>query len=246
VLLDGRGPAQRRLSQLELGSDLGVGARQVRRYLDELELAGLVIRTRGGRGNCALYELVPSPVIGEVSSRDDRTSTTALERTSHEDHSEAMSAHNPLERSDINGHLTGHLTGHPRAGAFPAVEVQEQYNPPPVVPLPVDRESTTQGVVAWFVDSWREAGLSGPSKRFIGQSAREIKTLLESGFTTEDVQGGLLRMVERGVMQPRLLDGFVMEAQARSRKVSGNVDKPAARRYGRGMTAGEVLRSVHP
>ena len=236
-LLAAQEPDARKLSQLELGSELGVGPRQVRRYLDELEEAGLVIRIRGGRGNCSSYELVPCPVIGEESSPDERT----YERTSHEEHTEAMSGHNPATTEDI----TGHLTGHPRARAFLAGDLEQHPSPPGVppvpIPLPVDKQATTQGVLAWFIDSWRDAGFDGPTARFKGHLSTRIKALLDEGIAVESVQAGLVRMVERRVMQPSLLDGFVMEAQAATRRV----DKPAGRRYGRGMTAADVLRQAH-
>lgn len=238
ALLEDQEPGARRLSQLELGSDLGVGPRQVRRYLDELEEAGLVIRIRGGRGNCGRYELVPSPLIGEDPSPDKRTD----DRTSREDHTEAMSAQNSVTTVS----MTGHLTGHPRARAIPAGSLRDIESSPPGSPplqLPVDQVGRTDTVVAWFIDSWRSAGLDGPSRRFIGHLAKETKTLLDEGFAIEALQSGMTRMVERGVMQPSLLHGFVMEAQALSRRV--HVDKPQSRRYGRGMTAAEVLRQAH-
>lgn len=107
--------------------------------------------------------------------------------------------------------------------------------------LAVDQTSRTDSIVAWFIDSWRGAGLDGPTRRFIGHLAKETKILLDEGFGVDALQAGMARMVERGVMQPSLLHGFVMEAQAKERRV----DKPAARRYGRGMTAADVLREAH-
>lgn len=243
-LLDGQPDGARRLSQLELGSDLGVGPRQVRRYLDELEETGLVIRIRGGRGNCARYELVPSPLIGEDSSPDKRT----YERTSREEHTEAMSAHNSVATESMTGQMSGHLTGHPRARAIPAGSLRDITSTPPGSPpadetlqLPVDQTGRADGVLAWFIDEWCSAGLTYPTSRFRGHLGKEIKKLLNAGFTVEIVKSGLVRMVERGVMQPALLDRFVMDAEAATRRV----DKPASRRYGRGMTAAEVLRQAH-
>lgn len=107
--------------------------------------------------------------------------------------------------------------------------------------LPVDQAGRADGVVAWFIDQWCGAGLTYPTSRFRGHLGKEIKKLLDSGFTVETVKSGLVRMVDRAVMQPALLDRFVMDAEAATRRV----DKPAARRYGRGMTAADVLRQAH-
>lgn len=87
---------------------------------------------------------------------------------------------------------------------------------PPTKTAALESSSPAQLLVGAFVDEARERG-SNPPKRVIGQVASAVKKLLEEGVDPRRVALGLLRLLDRNVIQPTLLPNFVMEAELPTR-----------------------------
>ena len=104
-------------------------------------------------------------------------------------------------------------------------------HPPGVPPQP-----TAQTVVAQFIDQANAANVIVP-RRTIGHLAKQIKDLLDEGFTPKLVGAGLTLMIGKGKIIPSSLPNFVLEAQLPVRPTPN----PRAMRYGRGWTADQIL-----
>jgi hypothetical protein len=70
-----------------------------------------------------------------------------------------------------------------------------------------------QALVAFFVDETKRRTDSRPPRDVTGHMAQSIGTQLKAGIEGERVRAGIVRMLDRGIVQPKLLSQFIAEAE---------------------------------
>lgn len=119
----------------------------------------------------------------------------------------------------------------------PVTESHVERIPPTDATHPSGAVPTTRDILAWLIDETRNADVF-IGGRVRGQFAKNIKQLLDEGATPPQVVEGLRAMVYARKVIPSLLGNFVMEAALPAQAPK---PKSGALRYGRGMTAAQVL-----
>jgi hypothetical protein len=93
-----------------------------------------------------------------------------------------------------------------------------------------------QAVVGAYIEIYRSASGSDPPAKVKGQTAREIKTLLDEGAMPGDVAMACSLMVERR-LHPATLASLMLEVQAGPKRTR----QAHAKKFGYGMTTADIM-----
>jgi hypothetical protein len=207
-----------------LAAQARVSVRQVRRCIRTLEeLEELSVgKVRVGRSTRNVYRVI-MPELHEIDfdripfqlHPDIFTGSTAAEA---EDSPGQIVAVHP-DKSDRSGRVLPYRSNRKRTVSPPGDELALAGADPMAV------KETAQTLTGFFVDESKARGTS-PARRTIGTVAKYVKELLDEGQPPEAVKAGILRMLDRRVVQPAMLGQFVQEAALPARRNSG---KPTTR-----------------
>jgi hypothetical protein len=91
----------------------------------------------------------------------------------------------------------------------------------------VDRPETAQSLLGWFIDGLQQHNMGPVAGRVKGQLAKEIKALLDDGFTPDRIQHGLVAWYRRQ-LHPSALASVVQHAAPDGASTGGSRTEQAA------------------